>query len=297
MAEIGPRRKAGYLALMIANVAVDFLLPTLVLVALAPTGMHAAVRLAIGGTLLAAKAIGGRVESGAFRWRLAVVAAIVPAAAIVACHAGGAGDVASMVTGSAVSGAIVVADLLWTRLRGAAGHRLDGFAVLVLVEVAAGVVVTSISGDARFVLARTSLYLAIGGIAIGATTWSDRPVMRVALKPVAAKGDPVRAEAFERAWRRSRRFRALYRAMTAGLAAVFLVDAVARVAIVYSYPPGAVLTSSLTSQLPLFVLLALWFAAGRGLAVPRAERLIDAEMPTEPAGDTVPAPAPGRRDR
>jgi hypothetical protein len=276
--DISVRRKALYLAVMIANTAVDFLLPTLVLAALAPSGMSSAVRLAIGGSLLTGKAVGGRVEAGEFRWRLAAVAAFLPTAAIVGCHLAGLGDVASMVAGSILAGAVVVGDLLRTRIRGEAGHQIDGFAALVLVEVAAGVVLTSISGDARFVLARTSLYVAIAGVVILWTTWSDRPVMRVALKPVASKGDPARAEAFERAWRNSQRFRMLYRAMTAGLGAVLLVDAVVRVVIIYGYPADGVLRSSLISQLPLVVLIGLWFAAGRGLAVPRAERLLEAEL-------------------
>ncbi|GAB2804576.1 hypothetical protein GCM10027176_06860 [Actinoallomurus bryophytorum] len=295
MPEIGAGRKAAYFALMIANVAVDLLVPTLVLVALAPTGMPAAVRLAIGGTLLTGKAIGGRVETGEFRWRPATVAALVPTAAIAGCYLAGIGDIASMVAGAIVSGAIVVGDLLRTRPHGKAGRRIDGFAMLVLIEVTASVVLTSISGDARFVLARTSIYVAIGGVVVLATTWSDRPWMRIALKPVASKGDPVRAEAFDRAWRKSRRFRMLYRAMTAGLGVVFLADAVLRVVVVYSYPAGAVVQSSLTSQLPLIVLIGLWFAAGRGLAVPRAERLLDAELASSPADDVVSEATPRRR--
>ena len=274
--DVSARRKALYLAVMIVNTTVDLLLPTLVLVALAPTGMSSAVRLAIGGSLLTGKVMGGQI--GEFRWRFAVVAAFLPAAVIVGFHLAGRGDVVSMVAGSTVAGMVVVGDLLRTRIRGRAAHRIDGFAALVLIEVAAGVVLTAISGDARWVLARTSLYIAIAGIVILWSTWSDRPMMRVALKPVAAKGDPARAEAFERAWRNSRHFRTLYRAMTAGLGGVLLVDAILRVVIIYGSPAGGVVRSSLTSQVPLVVLIGLWFAAGRGLAVPRAERLLDAEL-------------------
>ncbi|MFC7648477.1 hypothetical protein ACFQX6_54570 [Streptosporangium lutulentum] len=59
---------------------------------------------------------------------------------------------------------------------------------------------------------------------------------------------------------------------------MLLADAALRVVIIYSSPAEDVLQSSLTSQLPLFVLIGLWFAVGRGLAVPRAERLLDAEL-------------------
>jgi hypothetical protein len=283
MPEISARRKVLYFVLMIVNTAFDLLLPTLTLIALAPTGMPAALRLTVGGTLLGGKAIGGRIESGEFRWRLAVLAALVPTAAVVGCYLAGLGAIASMVIASLVTGVIVLADLLRSQARDRVRHRIDGFAVLVLAEVAAGVVLSSISGDARFVLARTSFYLVIAGVVILSTTWSERPMMRTALKPVAAKGDPARAEAFERAWRRSRRFRVLYRMMTAGLGVVLLADAVLRVVIIYSHPAGAVVQSAFTSQIPLFVLLGLWFAAGRGLAVPRAERLLEAELAKSPA--------------
>ncbi|GAA3245385.1 VC0807 family protein [Nonomuraea helvata] len=278
MSEIRLGRKAAYIALMIANAAVDLLLPTVMLFALAPTGMPPAVRLAVGGTLLSGKAIGGRAESGRFRWRLAVVAALLPAAAIVGSYALGLGNVPSMVIGAIASGVIVLADLLRSRWRDGSKHRVDVFAVVVLIEVAASVVLTSINGDARFVLARISIYLAIGGIVILATTWSERPLMRTALKPVASQGDPARAEAFDRAWQHSRQFRTLYRAMTASLGGVLIVDAVLRVVIIYSQSADAVARSSLSSQLPLIILIAVWFAVGRGLAVPRAMRLLEAEL-------------------
>ncbi|MFF1818570.1 VC0807 family protein [Kribbella sp. NPDC058245] len=276
MPEPTKRQKIIWISATIANLAVDLLLPTLILVALAPTGLPAALRLSIGGALLSGKAIGGRIESGEFRWRFALLAGLVPAAAIVGCHLAGAGTTASMVAGAVVAGVIVIADLARNRMR-AEGRRIDAFAVLVLIEVLVSIVVTSISGDARFVLARTSLYLAVGGIFALATTWTDRPMMRSVLKPVAAKGDPERAEAFERVWTRSREFRGLYRAMTFGLGVVFLADAVLRVVIIYSQPADDITQTSLTSQAPLIVLLLVWFAASRALAVPRAERLLDAE--------------------
>ncbi|SEP08625.1 VC0807 family protein [Amycolatopsis saalfeldensis] len=306
MPEVGAGRKAVRVGLMIVNAAVDLLLPTVVLVALAPTGLSAAVLLSIGGTLLAGKAIGGQTGYGRFRWRLALLAGLAPTAAILGCHAAGLGDVPSMVAGSVVLGVIVLADVGLGRRRARTGGGadvglgrrpgrseggVDVFALVVLVEVLAGVVLTSISGDARFVLARVSLYLAIGGLVILASAWAERPLMRTALKPVAAKGEPAREEAFERAWVNSRKFRALYRAMTAGLGGVLIVDAVLRAVIIYSQPAGAVVESSLTSQLPLVVLIAGWFAAGRGLAVPRAERILEAELARAPAGPEPPVPA------
>ncbi|MFD6156567.1 VC0807 family protein [Nocardia sp. NPDC060256] len=275
---IEKRKKARWLLLTVANAAIDLFLPTVVFALLAPTGLPAAIRLSIGGTLLAAKAIGGGLQAGEFRWRFAIVLTAVSTAVLVGCYLGGLGDTMSMVVGAVVAGLIVIGDLLRTRLRGSGTRPVDRFAVLVLAEVVAGVVLTSISGDARFVLARSSLYIAVGGIVVLASTWTDHPFMRDALKPVAAKGDPLRAAGFDRTWSKSARFRMIYRFVTATLGSVLLADAILRVVVIYSYPPDEAGESSLVSGLPLIVLVGLWLFINRTFVVPRAERLLDLEM-------------------
>lgn len=77
--------------------------------------------------------------------------------------------------------------------------------------------------------------------------------------------------------------------MTAGLGGVLILDAVVRVVIIYSQPADAIVESSLTSQLPLVILIVVWFAAGRGLAVPRAERILEAELANAPEPETAAA--------
>ncbi|WP_327138754.1 VC0807 family protein [Nocardia sp. NBC_01327] len=276
--DIDKRKKALWFALMLANTAVDLLLPTVIFVLLAPTGLPPQIRLSIGGTLLGAKAIGGRIETGEFRWRLVVFTAVASNTALIGCYLAGAGSTASMVAGAVVAALIVIGDMARTRLRRTATHRIDSFAVLVLAEVIVGVVLTSISGDARFVLARTSLYIAIAGIVVLASAWTDHPYMRDALKPVAAKGDPLRAAGFDRIWSKDPGFRRIYQFVTATLGLVLLTDAVLRVLVIYSYPPDQAGKSSLLSGLPLFALIALWFLPNRTLLIPRARRLLDAEM-------------------
>ncbi|MFI6045747.1 VC0807 family protein [Nocardia sp. NPDC051321] len=275
---IEKRRKVSWLALMVANTAIDLFLPTVVFALLAPTGLPAVIRLSLGGTLLAAKALGGGLQNGAFRWRFAIVVALAGSATLIGCYLGGLGNTTSMVLNTVVAGLIIVGDLLRTRLRDSGTHPVDRFAVLVLAEVAVGIVLTSISGDARFVLARSSLYIAVAGIVILASAWTQHPFMRDALKPVAAKGDPLRAEGFDRTWLKSARFRLIYRFVTATLGAVLLADAVLRVVVIYSYSSDQAAESSLVSGLPLIVLIGLWLFINRTFVVPRAERLLDLEM-------------------
>jgi hypothetical protein len=98
-------------------------------------------------------------------------------------------------------------------------------------------------------------------------------------KPMAAAGDPVRAEAFERAGRESPRFRRAEQAMTVGLAVMLLAEAVLRVVTVFSHPTSSVLASSLWSHAPAIGLFAVYFAIARLVYIPRASREVDALMP------------------
>ena len=281
MPEPDKRTKAIRLAAAVANLAADMLLPTLIYLALAPTGLSAALRLTVGGILLGAKAVGGRIETGEFRWRFALLATVVPLIAVFGAHLAGTGDRISMLAGAIVAAVIVLADLARTRLGRTADDAprppIDTIAIIVLAEVATSVVLTSISGDARFVLARGSFYLVVFGVIVLASTWTDRPMMQVALKPVATQGDPLRTAAYDRLWASSRRFRAIYRTVNGSLGMVLLADAALRIVVIYSFSSGQIAQSGLVSQLPFVVLIAAWFLINRGLLVPRARRMLDAE--------------------
>jgi 5S rRNA maturation endonuclease (ribonuclease M5) len=160
-------------------------------------------------------------------------------------------------------------------------RRLDGFALLVLVELAATIVLTSINNDPRFVLIRPSFYTTIAAVYVLTTVWTARPFMMQVTKAVAAGGDPVRAEAFERAGRESTRFRRAEQAMTTGLALVLFAEAALRIVTVLSHPASDVLVSSLWSQVGSIGLFAIYFAVVKLVFVPRASREVDALMPTE----------------
>ncbi|MEV6773316.1 VC0807 family protein [Nocardia sp. NPDC051030] len=278
MLEINTRAQRFRALVGVANIAADILLPYLAYALLAPTGLPSALRLSVGGTLVAAKAIGGPIHTGEFRWRIALAVALVPTAAMLVCHYRGGGDTTSMVVGAVAAGVIMVGDAVYTRLGRRSSRAVDGFAALVLLEVLVGIAVTAISGDARFVLARSSIYIAVGGLFFLATARGDRPVMKVALKPIHTENDPHRSEIFDRLWDTSAPFRTTYRVLSAALGVVWLADAVLRIVVIYSYPPGQVGQSALTSQLPLVVLMAIYFVVGRTWSKPRSERMIQAEL-------------------
>lgn len=274
--------KARVLTASLADFAIDLLLPTLIYL-LAPTGLSAVVRLTVGGFFTAGKAGDGRVADhtdhgqglGTLRAFLsgAVIAAASAAVTVITFKAGAP----TLLAIGLGTGLLAVAELLsFLRKR----HPLDGFAILVLIELATSVAVTVVSNNARFVLIRPSLYTAVAGIYALTTLRSARPLIMSLSKPMAAAGDPVRAEAFERAGRESARFRRIEQVMTAALGLVLLAESALRAVTVLSIPAGHVLAASLWSQAPAIVLLVAYFAVVLRVFVPRASREVDAFMPT-----------------
>jgi hypothetical protein len=275
------RLKAKILVSSLVDLAVDLLLPTAIFALLAPTGLSAVVRLTIGGFFVAAKASAGHLSpdgaEGRSEFKTSLLVGIVIATVatavtvIVRCLSGS--DRLAMALGAGVLAVFQGLTLARTR------HHLDGFALLVLVELGATIVLSSISGNPRFVLIRPSFYTAIAAVYVLTTVRTPRPFVMQVSKPMAAAGDPVRAEAFERAGRESPRFRRAEQAMTVGLAAMLLAEAVLRVVTVFSRPQSSVLASSLWSQVPAIGLLVVYFAIARLVFIPRASREVDALMP------------------
>lgn len=270
----------------LADVCVDLLLPTVIYALLAPTHLSAVLRLTIGGFFVAAKASAGHVSAppetsgGTFKRSLAIgllIAAACTAVTVLTTLRGGSDTLAiGLGTGLLVLAQGIRLVSMW--------RHLDGFALLVLVELAATIALTSISNSPRFILIRPSFYTAIAGLYVLTTVWSARPFMMQASKPMASAGDPVRAEAFERAGRESLPFRRAEQAMTAGLAVVLLGEAVLRVLTVLAHPESNILVVSLWSQVPAIGLFVLYFVIIVKVFVPRASREVDAYMPVPSGG-------------
>ena len=67
-------------------------------------------------------------------------------------------------------------------------RKLDGIALLVLLELAATIVLTLISNSPRFILVRPSFYTALAGFYVLSTVWAERPLMMQVTKPMATEG-------------------------------------------------------------------------------------------------------------
>lgn len=133
--------------------------------------------------------------------------------------------------------------------------RLDGFGILVAIEVALSVALLFVTGDPRVLLVKPAFYLAVGGAYALATLVAGTPLAYETGRPFATRGDPALLAAYTRAYANSADFRRAIRAVTAAWGAAFLADAALRVLIVYSLPPAQVTGSLLLSQAPLVVLM------------------------------------------
>jgi hypothetical protein len=266
--------KARIVGWSLADLAVDVVVPTVATLVLTATGSPTYLALATGGVLAGAKAALGRLADWRADRRAAAVAttAAVGLVALFGLAAAGAPDVVA----ATVAGLIVAVPVLVTL---AGRRRIDGIGLLVLAELAASVALTLASDDVRFVLARPAVYTAVAGVYALVTCRWGRPLLLDATKPMAAAGDPVREEAFESAWVHSAHFRAIERAMTAGLGIVLIAEAVLHVVVVYgSTSPDVVVTGAL-AQVPALALIVAWFLVVRFVAVPRARAVVDSFMP------------------
>ena len=268
--------KARILTFSVIDIAVDLLLPTLIYLLLAPTDRSAAVRLTVGGFAVAAKSVTGEIRDGDASHRrhkviTGIAMALAAATVTLATSYAGAADAWAITAGTVVLALGAAAQLLRSR-------TIDGFALLVLVEVAMSVVLVTVSDDPRFILVRPAFYTAVAGLYAIVTCATERPFMMTVSRPMAAGGDPRRAAAFDRAWYTSAVFRRTERAMTFGLGVVLLGEAALRTRLVYTQPRSAVLHASVVSQLPGLVLFVGYLVLIRVVAVPIASREVDREL-------------------
>jgi hypothetical protein len=192
---------------------------------------------------------------------------VIPTAGYFLLHWAGLSDVWALTIAGAATG---VNALINTIRRG----RLDALGLLIVAEVAVSVALAAITQDPRLILARPAVYLAVAGVVNLGSCFAGRPLSYTAATPMATKGDPVRAVAYERAWHHSPELRAIHHQLTAGIGLAMLVYAILRVMIVYSFSTG---TAVLGQELPGLVLIALVVVLIRR-RVPRLRRIVDAEQ-------------------
>jgi hypothetical protein len=152
--------------------------------------------------------------------------------------------------------------------------RLDALGLLIAAEVGVSVILVAITEDPRLILARPAVYLAVAGVVSLVSCFAGRPLSYTWATPMATKGDPERAVAYEHAWQHSPELRSIHRQLTAWIGVAMLAYAAIRVLIIYSFSTG---TAVLGQDIPAILLIALVVVLIRR-RVPRLRRIVDTEQ-------------------
>lgn len=122
-------------------------------------------------------------------------------------------------------------------------HRIDLIAAVVLLGLAINAVVLLIGGDAKLLLLRESIFTGMSGIAFLVPLLLPRPFMFYIGRYVASGNDPAKTAAFNERWR-DPYFRFILRLYTAVWGAVYTVELIVRVIMIYTLPIATFLAVS-----------------------------------------------------
>jgi hypothetical protein len=179
---------------------------------------------------------------------------IVPLVAFYALTAAGLSSFWSLTIGGALTGVISVVN---TIRRG----KLDGLGLLVIAEIALGLVLIATTRDPRLVLARSSLYLALAGIWVLASAVFGRPVTINTSKAFAARSDGHNGiAAVDWLAANSAPFLRIHRGLSALWGGMFLLYAVVRVVIIHSTSVSRAVS---ISEIPGIVAIGICLIASR----------------------------------
>jgi glucose uptake protein GlcU len=192
----------------------------------------------------------------------------VPAFGYFVLHLLGMSDVwALTVAGSATAMVTVVSTVR--------ARKLDLVGILVAAELAASIALAVWTHDARLVLARTAIYLVVLGAVLAWSGASGRPMSYPSARPMATKGDPVRALAYTAVWQNSAEFRGIHVRLSVTIGLLMIAYAVLRLAIICT--ASSVAQAVWAQEIPGVVMLVGVFGLIR-LNVPNLRRIVDAEQ-------------------
>jgi len=270
--------KARVLLISLLDAALDIVVPIAVYLALQPLGVPPVLSLAAGGILIGGKAAFGKLtDTGERDTALLLTSTIIALAVLFGLYAAGVNPAIAMAAGLVAQGVGVTISIVRRR-------KLDGFALLVLTELALGIALSFVtSGDPRFLVARPAFYTFVAALYVFVTVFRGKAFMFIASRPMAVAGDPKRDIAYDRAWQNSAEFRRLERIGTAAFGVVLLAESVLRVVLAFQFNADEVMASSLVSQLPVIGLFVLFILGFKVILVPRLSKLVEAEMPVDAA--------------
>lgn len=178
----------------------------------------------------------------------------VPMAAYYGLHAAGASDLVALGAGTVLSGVFVIAEIVRKR-------RLDPFAAVIMAGFVVGLVLTFVSGDARFVLAKDSFTTGLIGAAFLVSTAIGRPLIYVsAQRGMSAEA----AAAFRERYRTNPQMRRALHTLSVVWGAGLCAEATLRVVLVYHLPISTMVWLSTVMMVATFgALIAITLAVVR----------------------------------
>jgi len=151
----------------------------------------------------------------------------------------------------------------WTVGSVARTRRVDALGALSLIFIALGLVASLISGNARFILIKESFLTGLFGLVFLGSFLLPRPLMFYFGRQFATGGDPPRIARWEGLWQYES-FRHGNRVMTAVWGIGFVLEAAARVALVFVLSVSVFLVvSPIVAYVVLFGLISWTIRYGR----------------------------------
>ncbi|RJQ79734.1 hypothetical protein D5S17_09875 [Pseudonocardiaceae bacterium YIM PH 21723] len=198
-----------------------------------------------------------------------IVDAALPTIAYYVAHALGYSDWIALLAGTVVSGVVLVVE---TARKG----RIEQFSALMLALYGLGLLTSFLTGDARFMLAKGVVGVAIAGLAFLVTSFTRRPLFYYSARRFAGLGGEQAGAEFDGAYASNAGMREGIRRLGIIWGAGFLVYVLLKLVLIYTLPVSVMVGLSPFMFGGLMVLLSVFtkfYVARRQ----RAERSVKGE--------------------
>lgn len=153
----------------------------------------------------------------------------LPAASYYLVHALGGSDVVALLTGTAVSGVVMIAEAVRAR-------RLDPFAAFMVGAFGIGLIGLLFTGDARFLIVKDSFSTLAIGAAFLVSMVIGKPLTFLAARNMVGGGNRVIEQQFELRYSTEPGMRATMKRMSAMWGVGLLTEGVVRIVLAYMLP-------------------------------------------------------------
>ncbi|WP_433432805.1 VC0807 family protein [Nonomuraea sp. CA-141351] len=188
---------------------------------------------------------------------------LLPIAVYYLCRRLGVEDELALLLGAAAA-------LIRVLLVAIVSRRFNGLATLVCAGFAIGVLLTLLTGDPRFLLAKESVLSGLLGLLLLGSCLTGKPLMYTLMRRLTAD-DPAKLAEWEQRWQSAPQFRQVFRTLTLVWGFGLLAESIIRIPLVYSLPLDVMAGLSTVLQLASFALLIGWSLLYRQRRMSRAE--------------------------